>query len=76
MSVRRYRLSPVCHPTKVSRLTLLEPSKLFEKVACHPKLAQYPGERRAGMQVHLRSAGDLYAELRRTTFARRVACQP
>jgi hypothetical protein len=24
MRVRRYRLSPVCHPTRVSRLMLLE----------------------------------------------------
>jgi hypothetical protein len=24
MCVRRYRLSPVCHPTRVARLTILE----------------------------------------------------
>ena len=32
MSVRRYRLSPVCHPARVSRLTLLETFQIVREL--------------------------------------------
>jgi hypothetical protein len=38
MRVRRYRLSAVCQPATASRLTLLEPSKLFEKVVARDRI--------------------------------------
>ena len=32
MRVRRYRLSPVCHPTRVLRLTLLETFQIVREI--------------------------------------------